>query len=115
MTASPIAPPSNRRTGSGHLGRLAAAAALFMACAGLASGLLTHLPAQAASSAHAAASDNTGAPSDWSQLSASQRQALAPLASQWATLAPSSRVKWVEVARRFHQLSPAEQARVHVR
>jgi hypothetical protein len=57
----------------------------------------------------------SGAPSDWSQLSASQRKALAPLASQWASLAPSSRVKWVEVARRFDQLAPAEQTRLQQR
>lgn len=78
-------------------------------------GILGHTPAVAASSAHAAPSGSAGAPSDWSQLSPSQRKALAPLAAQWATLAPSSRVKWVEVARRFPQLSPAEQARIQER
>lgn len=78
-------------------------------------GLVWHPAAHATASAQGTATGASGAPSDWSQLSASQRKALAPLASQWPTLAPSSRVKWVEVARRFHQLSPAEQARLQQR
>ncbi|OGA84950.1 MAG: hypothetical protein A2711_03205 [Burkholderiales bacterium RIFCSPHIGHO2_01_FULL_63_240] len=77
--------------------------------------LVWHPSAQATTNAQSSVAPTTGAPSDWSQLSASQRKALAPLASQWASLAPSSRVKWVEVARRFNQLAPAEQARLQER
>ena len=92
-----------------------AGSALALACLGLLGNLVWHPPAQATTSAQSASAGTSGAPSDWSQLSAEQRQALAPLASQWATLAPSSRVKWVEVARRFHQLSAPEQARLQER
>ncbi len=88
---------------------------LALACLGLLGGLTWHPSAQATTNAQSSAASPTGAPSDWTQLSASQRKALAPLAPQWASLAPSSRVKWVEVARRFDQLSPTEQARVQER
>src|SRR3989344_3463095 len=81
----------------------------------VAGSLVWHPSAQATTNAQSSVAPTTGAPSDWSQLSASQRKALAPLASQWASLAPSSRVKWVEVARRFNQLAPAEQARLQER
>ncbi len=88
---------------------------LAMGCLGLLGSLAWHPSAQATTNAQPAVASTMGAPSDWSQLSASQRKALAPLASQWASLAPSSRVKWVEVARRFDQLAPSEQARVQER
>ena len=92
-----------------------AAGLLALACLGLLGNLAWHPSAQATTSAQPSVASTVGAPSDWSQLSASQRKALAPLASQWASLAPSSRVKWVEVARRFDQLAPAEQARLQER
>lgn len=109
MTAAPL-PSSSLRSVRLRLTHLLACCAL-----GLLAGLVPPSPAQASASAQAAPSGSAGAPSDWTQLSPTQRQALAPLASQWATLAPSSRVKWIEVARRFPQLSSAEQARVHER
>lgn len=96
-------------------GLILASGTLALAGVGLLGSLLWHRPAQATPNAQASVPGSIGAPSDWSQLSASQRQALAPLASQWPTLAPSSRVKWVEVARRYHQLSPGEQARLQQR
>lgn len=88
---------------------------LALASLGLLGSLVWHPSAQATTNAQPSVAPTTGAPSDWSQLSASQRKALAPLASQWPSLAPSSRVKWVEVARRFNQLAPAEQARLQQR
>lgn len=88
---------------------------LALALLGLLGSLVWHPSAQATTNAQPSVAPTTGAPSDWSQLSASQRKALAPLASQWPSLAPSSRVKWVEVARRFNQLAPAEQARLQER
>ncbi len=88
---------------------------LALASLGLLGSLVWHPSAQATTNAQSSVAPTTGAPSDWSQLSASQRKALAPLASQWPSLAPSSRVKWVEVARRFNQLAPAEQARLQER
>lgn len=96
---------------------LLAGSLMALASAGLLGSLVWQPSAQATTNAQQASAGVpvSGAPSDWSQLSAAQRKALAPLASQWATLAPSSRVKWVEVARRFHQLSPSEQARLQER
>lgn len=92
-----------------------ASSLLALASLGLLGSLVWHPSAQATTNAQSSVAPTTGAPSDWSQLSASQRKALAPLASQWPSLAPSSRVKWVEVARRFNQLAPAEQARLQER
>lgn len=106
MTAS-SSPPSSRS--------LLASGLLALAGLGLFGSLAWHPSAQATTNAQSAAASPMGAPSDWTQLSAAQRKALAPLASQWASLAPSSRVKWVEVARRFDQLSPTEQTRVQER
>lgn len=114
MTASspfPVASMSARA----RAGLFAAGSLLALASFGLLGSLIWHPPAQATTSAQHSSAGMSGAPSDWSQLSASQRKALAPLASQWASLAPSSRVKWVEVARRFDQLAPAEQARLQQR
>ena len=96
-------------------GLFAAGSLLALSAFGLLGSLVWHPSAQATTSAQSSSSGMSGAPSDWAQLSASQRRALAPLASQWASLAPSSRVKWVEVARRFDQLAPAEQARLQQR
>jgi len=96
-------------------GVLVAGSLLALASLGLLGSLVWHPSAHATTNAQSSVAPTTGAPSDWSQLSASQRKALAPLASQWASLAPSSRVKWVEVARRFNQLAPAEQARLQER
>lgn len=96
-------------------GLFAAASLLALVTLGLLGSLVWHPPAQATTSAQHPSAGMSGAPSDWAQLSATQRKALAPLSSQWASLAPSSRVKWVEVARRFDQLAPAEQARLQER
>ena len=114
MIASPpsSATPAPLRT---RAGLFAAASVLTLATLGLLGSLVWHPPAQANTSGHAPTAGVSGAPSDWEQLSAAQRKALAPLATQWASLAPSSRVKWVEVARRFDHLAPAEQARLQAR
>lgn len=118
MIAS-FSPPSSRPTPSTPLraraGLVVAGSLLALVGLGLLGNLVWHPSAQATTSAQSPAAGATGAPSDWSQLTDSQRKALAPLAPQWASLAPSSRVKWVEVARRFNQLAPAEQARLQQR
>lgn len=51
----------------------------------------------------------------WSQLSAQQREALAPLAGQWASIPPDSKRKWLEIAAKYPQLSPEGKARVQSR
>lgn len=114
MTASP-SPSAVSAPALARARLLVAGSLLTLATIGLLGNLVWHPSAQATTNAQASSAGTSGAPSDWSQLSAAQRKALAPLATQWATLAPSSRVKWVEVARRFDQLGPAEQARLQKR
>ncbi len=46
----------------------------------------------------------------WSKLTASQREALAPLESFWSDMEEHRRRKWIKIADRFHQLSPEQQA-----
>ena len=92
MTASSISSASLTAVRA-RAGLFAAASLLALATLGLLGSLAWHPPAQATTSAQQPSAGMSGAPSDWAQLSASQRKALAPLASQWASLAPSSRVK----------------------
>lgn len=51
----------------------------------------------------------------WGQLSAAQREALTPLAQQWTTLPPESKRKWLDIADKYHRLSPDGQARIQAR
>ncbi len=51
----------------------------------------------------------------WASLTRDQKKHLAPLASQWHTLDGTSRDKWITLANRFPQLSPAEQQRLQAR
>lgn len=46
----------------------------------------------------------------WSKLTSSQREALAPLESNWPEMEEHRRRKWVKIADRFHQLSAEQQA-----
>ncbi|MEO7244898.1 MAG: DUF3106 domain-containing protein [Rubrivivax sp.] len=52
---------------------------------------------------------------DWATLSATERSALAPLQPQWDRLDEASRARWLDVARRFGELSGDERARVQAR
>ncbi len=51
----------------------------------------------------------------WSELSAPQRAALSPLASQWDGLSAGQKRKWLALSRNHHELSMPEQALVHAR
>ena len=51
----------------------------------------------------------------WSELSPSQREALAPLAKDWAGLDADRKRKWLEVASRYPNLSPEGKQRLHER
>lgn len=51
----------------------------------------------------------------WNQLSPQQREALAPLAGQWATIPADSKRKWLEIAEKYPQLSPEGKARMQAR
>lgn len=51
----------------------------------------------------------------WSDLTASQRNALRPLEAEWGRIDGPRRSKWLEMADRFPKMSPAEQARIQNR
>ena len=51
----------------------------------------------------------------WPNLSAPQRQVLAPLEREWAAITPAQRQKWVELANRYGSMAPAERERVQQR
>ena len=51
----------------------------------------------------------------WSMLSATQKQALAPLSEAWATLNEGQRRKWIAIAQNYGSLATAEQEKLHSR
>jgi hypothetical protein len=51
----------------------------------------------------------------WSELTPAQREALAPLASEWNGFDADRKQKWLEVAKKYPQLSPEGKARVQQR
>lgn len=55
-----------------------------------------------------------GGPS-WNQLSSQQREALAPLAGQWATMPAENKRKWLDIADKYPQLSPEGKSRLQAR
>lgn len=68
----------------------------------------------AASAASASAASKSGGP-NWSQLSASQRLALAPLEKDWDAIDANRKSKWLEIATRFPKMPLPEQQRVQER
>ena len=48
----------------------------------------------------------------WSDLSASQRSALAPLGREWREVGPNQKEQWLEIASRFPTMTPDERSRV---
>ncbi len=51
----------------------------------------------------------------WPQLSATQRNALAPLEQLWPQLNAQQQQQWLALAQRFASMPPAEQATLHSR
>lgn len=51
----------------------------------------------------------------WTDLSAPQREALAPLAGEWDGLSPSRKRKWLEVSSKFSSMPPEQQIRLQDR
>lgn len=51
----------------------------------------------------------------WNELTPAQREALAPLESEWNKLDRDRKRKWLEVAPKYHQLSPEGKQRMHAR
>lgn len=71
-------------------------------------------PAARTSSPAANPAARTARP-NWSELTPAQQHVLAPLAGQWNALTEVHRRKWLRIAARFQELSPAEQQRLHAR
>jgi hypothetical protein len=51
----------------------------------------------------------------WKDLTAAQKEALAPLAQDWDTFDRDRKQKWLEVAKKYPQLSPDAKSRMHER
>jgi len=51
----------------------------------------------------------------WKELTPAQREALAPLVNEWDGLDRSRKLKWLDVANKYPQLSPEGQKRLHER
>lgn len=71
------------------------------------------LTTDAAASAPAAATPSPGGL--WAKLTPSQQEALSPLAQNWNRMNERQRDKWIEIAKRFHTLSPEGRKRLHDR
>jgi hypothetical protein len=71
-------------------------------------------PAKAPSNAKAPAPKPLDKPL-WNTLSAPQKVALEPLATEWDRMEGIRKQKWLEIANRFSSMKPDEQARVHER
>ena len=66
----------------------------------------------------APASSTTAKPEEkpfWADLTDAQKNALAPLATEWSKIDLFRKKKWIEVASRYAALKPAEQQRLQVR
>ena len=72
-------------------------------------------PAHAQTTSPQVTTANAHTASSWQQLSGKQKQALAPLASQWASLTPQQQSKWLAISRNFSQMPDTEQATMHAR
>jgi Protein of unknown function (DUF3106) len=57
----------------------------------------------------------TGVRPQWAELNAEQQHILAPLKSDWENLGPTTRRKWLGIAKRYPTLKPLEQQRIQVR
>jgi hypothetical protein len=88
--------------------------ALALACAAMLSFAQAPASAGGRSTPPAAASAQVAKPA-WKDLSAQQREALAPLAKEWDGFDRNRKLKWLEVANKYPQLSPEGQKRVQER
>jgi hypothetical protein len=99
-------PPPSRLVPPLAAATLSAAVALLCASALAAPAA----PSGPASPPHPAVKADGGGPR-WNELSASQRQVLAPLAGDWNSIDDRGKERWLGVAGRFHKLPPEEQQR----
>lgn len=99
MTPTPVAP----------------ALALVLACVALVSFAQSPATSGGRSTPAQAARPAEVAKPAWKDLSGSQREALAPLAKDWDTFDRTRKLKWLDVANKYPQLSPEGQKRLHER
>jgi len=91
---------------------LAAAAAILTAVSVPAA---AQAPAQSGNRPAAAARAKETSKPTWKELSPAQREALAPLARDWDGFDRNRKLKWLEVAEKYPQLSPDGKKRLHER
>lgn len=60
------------------------------------------------------AAAQSGGPT-WSQLTPQQREALAPLAAEWAGMPADRKLKWLDIASRYPRMSPEGKAHLQAR
>ena len=70
-------------------------------------------PSSAASAARAGKATSTSPM--WSELTAPQQQALAPLLGAWPRISIAQKRKWLVISQSYGRLPPAEQAKLHSR
>ena len=88
----------------------------FMAPAPATSAVATHpVPAVSAPMSTPVVSAARVKPAKWSELSADQQRALAPLSQLWNALPSNRQVKWLAVAADFKKLSAPDQAKLQSR
>ena len=75
----------------------------------------TATSASTALPAVASASSTIEARPVWSSLTAAEQAALKPMQADWASLDATRKKKWLAVAKRYAEIQPAEQARMHER
>ncbi len=72
-------------------------------------------PVAGAPTGKAAAQTKASSGSDWAQLSATQRQALLPLAGTWSKLSEGQQRKWIALSKNYSQMTANEQAKLRDR
>jgi len=88
--------------------------ALALACAALVALAQSPAPGGARPPAPPVAATPAVKPT-WKDLTPAQREALAPLANDWESFDRSRKLKWLDVANKYSQLSPDGQKRLHER
>lgn len=93
---------------------LSGAGALAQSGTAAAPAAATNPPAASAHSKAVRAPARSAGPA-WSELSAAQHEALAPLANHWNPLSEAQKRKWLLVSKNYRRMPPADQARLHGR
>ncbi len=98
---------------NGHAGRCGAAALLLALASWIHPGLAQTPAVPTTKAAVAPPKPALAQPAKtfWNELSATQKQALAPLSADWETLERQRKLKWLEVANRYPGMKPEEQQR----